>query len=175
MSHSSDNHGSASGHVSSLLDYLKIFGALLVLTVVTVGVSYAGLGKASIAVAMVVALVKAFLVAAYFMHLKYDEKFNILVFVSALLFMSIFFVVTATDLGYRGDVVPEEDTFVLQREEQARADEQKRLDAAAKLNPPPAPPAPGQGESLPPVQPGVQPPAPPPAPVAPVPAPAGVH
>ena len=166
--HDQGSGGHGHGHVASLFDYIKIFGALLVLTVITVGVSYAGLGKASIYVAMGVAVVKAFLVAAFFMHLKYDEKFNVLVFVSALLFLSIFFVIVATDLGYRGDVNPEEDTFVLQHEDAAKAKEQKRLDAEAKLHPPVVPARPGQ----PPVQPGAQPATAQPAPSAPSPSPA---
>ena len=51
--------------------YLKVFGALAVLTVVTVGVSYIDLGgSANIAVALTIALFKAGLVATFFMHLK---------------------------------------------------------------------------------------------------------
>ncbi len=55
--------------------YVMVFVALAVLTVVTVAISYLHLPTAlAIAVAMVVATVKAGLVAGYFMHLLSEEK-----------------------------------------------------------------------------------------------------
>ncbi len=55
--------------------YVMVFVALAVLTVVTVAISYLHLPTPlAIAVAMVVATVKASLVAGYFMHLLSEEK-----------------------------------------------------------------------------------------------------
>ncbi len=55
--------------------YVMVFVALAVLTVVTVAISYLQLPTAlAISVAMVVATVKASLVAGYFMHLLSEEK-----------------------------------------------------------------------------------------------------
>ncbi len=55
--------------------YVMVFVALAVLTVVTVAISYLPLPTAlAISVAMVVATVKAGLVAGYFMHLLSEEK-----------------------------------------------------------------------------------------------------
>ena len=55
--------------------YVMVFTALAVLTVVTVAISYLHLPTAlAISVAMVVATVKAGLVAGYFMHLISEEK-----------------------------------------------------------------------------------------------------
>ncbi len=55
--------------------YVMVFVALAVLTVVTVALSYLHLPTAlAISVAMVVATVKAGLVAGYFMHLLTEEK-----------------------------------------------------------------------------------------------------
>ncbi len=55
--------------------YVMVFVALAVLTVVTVALSYLHLPTAlAISVAMVVATVKAGLVAGYFMHLLSEEK-----------------------------------------------------------------------------------------------------
>ncbi len=55
--------------------YVMVFVALAVLTVVTVAISYLHLPTAlAISVAMVVATVKASLVAGYFMHLLSEEK-----------------------------------------------------------------------------------------------------
>jgi len=55
--------------------YWKIFAALLVLTVVTVGVSYIQFGVAlGVTVALIIALTKGSLVASYFMHLIGERK-----------------------------------------------------------------------------------------------------
>jgi cytochrome c oxidase subunit 4 len=60
---------------SHLRVYLMVFVALAVLTVVTVAISYLQLPTAlAITLAMVVATVKASLVAGYFMHLLSEEK-----------------------------------------------------------------------------------------------------
>lgn len=92
-------------HVTPLGTYLTIYFVLLVLTVVTVAVSYMGLPPLqSITVAMLVAMVKATLVGAWFMHLKYDAKFNVFTFIAALWFMASFFVFTFYDLASRGMV-----------------------------------------------------------------------
>lgn len=59
--------------------YLAVFGVLLFLTVVTVGISYLHLAlPIAIGLALAIATVKASLVAAFFMHLS-TEKSIILV------------------------------------------------------------------------------------------------
>jgi|SRR5678815_3867356 cytochrome c oxidase subunit 4 len=51
--------------------YLMVFGTLLVLTLITVGVSYLDLPEfETVIVALTIATVKASLVAMFFMHLK---------------------------------------------------------------------------------------------------------
>jgi cytochrome c oxidase subunit IV len=55
--------------------YYKIFGALLVLTVVTVAVSYLHLPHTeAVIVALAIATLKASLVAMFFMHLKGERR-----------------------------------------------------------------------------------------------------
>ena len=55
--------------------YWKIAGALMVLTVATVGVSYIQFGVAmGIVVALIIAATKGSLVASYFMHLIGERK-----------------------------------------------------------------------------------------------------
>ena len=59
----------------SVKTYYTIFGALMVLTIVTVGVSYLHLPVAmAVLVALVVATVKGSLVALFFMHLIDERK-----------------------------------------------------------------------------------------------------
>ena len=88
-------------HVSPLSLYIKVLVGLFILTGLTYAVSYADLGPASLPVAMIVAAMKATLVCAFFMHLKYDDKFHVFIFVSSLLFVAIFFTFTIFDLSSR--------------------------------------------------------------------------
>lgn len=67
MSHHEMTAEEVSHHVRT---YLKVFGALLVLTVITVGVFYLHLPiVGAVVVALIVASIKGSLVACYFMHL----------------------------------------------------------------------------------------------------------
>lgn len=70
--------------------YYVVFVALLCLTAVTVGVSYLHLNRPiAIAVALVIAAVKAGLVAAVFMHLISERK----VIYAVLLITALFFAI----------------------------------------------------------------------------------
>lgn len=61
-------------HAPNIKLYLTIFGALMFLSVVTVAVSYLHLPVAgAVLVALIIASIKAGLVAAYFMHLKGEK------------------------------------------------------------------------------------------------------
>jgi len=56
-------------------NYMAVFIALIILTAIEVGVAQAGLPhKAMVILLVALALIKAGLVAQYFMHLKYDAK-----------------------------------------------------------------------------------------------------
>jgi len=54
--------------------YLAVFAGLLALTLVTVLVSYVDLGLMNVVVALLIASVKASLVALFFMHLKGESR-----------------------------------------------------------------------------------------------------
>jgi len=83
---------------------LGIGGTLLFLTFVTVWIAGFDLGPLNFTVAMIVATIKALLVALFFMNLYYDRKENAVIFAASFLFLIIFIVLTATDLFFRGDV-----------------------------------------------------------------------
>ena len=79
--HSTTAHGHGHGHDAhdvskAVRKYLFVFGALLVGTIVTVVASYWDFGSSTIniAVALLIASVKAALVAGYFMHLIDERK-----------------------------------------------------------------------------------------------------
>lgn len=93
-------------HVLPISVYLGVWGALVVLTAITVGVSRLDFGAGNTVVAMIIATIKASLVGLYFMHLRYDKKFNAVVFLAGLLFVSIFFFPTLIDVTSRGDLDP---------------------------------------------------------------------
>src|SRR5687768_14339077 len=107
---SSDAHGHGHGHggadhvphVLPLLTYFKTFGALLVLTVVTVGASYVDLGVLNTPIALLIATTKATVVAMIFMHLYYDQKFFAIIFSSSIIFLAIFLTLTMFDTEARG-------------------------------------------------------------------------
>ena len=73
--------------------YVRVFLALGILTVLTVGVSYLHMPLAmAIAVALFIALVKGSLVAAFFMHLASEKKiiYAILALAGAFFFVLLF-------------------------------------------------------------------------------------
>jgi cytochrome c oxidase subunit 4 len=106
-----DHFDEVQEHISPVSAYLKVLAALFVLTALTYAVSFANLGSASLPVAMIVAVTKAALVCAYFMHLRYDNKYHLFVFVSTILFVSIFFTFTLFDLESRDRILDQQDTF----------------------------------------------------------------
>ena len=124
-------------HIMPMKTYYMVYGALLVCTALTYAVSELGpsMGVAagsatSIAIAMAVAFTKAFLVAAWFMHLKYDTRFNVFTFMSALWFMSVFFIFTMFDIGSRERVTEITGHFDWRVENQAQAEAAAPAEAA---------------------------------------------
>lgn len=77
--------------------YFVVWILLLCFTVTTVWVAYHNFGIFNIVVAMGIASVKAALVILYFMHLKYDNRTNQVVFISAFFFLFIFIALTLSD------------------------------------------------------------------------------
>src|SRR5215472_1929077 len=99
-----DDDGAVHAHIATSQFYWGIFGALIVLTLATVKVSYYDFGPANIIIALLIATMKASLVAAFFMHLRHDNLFNTIAFLAAFLFLAIFILLTYDDLGYRARV-----------------------------------------------------------------------
>lgn len=82
----------------------RVFGALIVLTIITVAVAYVSLGPLDTPVALLIAASKATLVVLYFMHLKYDNPVNALTFTIGLIFVGIFIGITLVDTIFWGDL-----------------------------------------------------------------------
>lgn len=120
MKQDGSGHGASADesapHVTPLPVYFAVFGALLVLTVITVGVSLLGLPPTeSFIVAMLVAIVKASVVALWFMHLISEKRFYSFILLSTVFFMGLFFVLTLVDLSSRDATAIEETPRYWQR------------------------------------------------------------
>lgn len=103
---SASHHHDEIAHVMPVRLLLGVWGALMVLTVITVAVTSVDLGsRINLTVAMAIATVKAGLVATYFMHLRWDRPFHTLVFLGSLLFVSLFISMTLLDKSeYERDI-----------------------------------------------------------------------
>lgn len=100
MSASHDaTHGKSVGHIVPLSLLVKVFGGLIVLTVITVAASYVDFGELNLVVALAIAVVKASLVVLFFMHLLWDKPFNAIVFVGCLIFVGLFISFALLDTG----------------------------------------------------------------------------
>lgn len=111
--HAHHDGGDVHAHISPFGFMVAIFGALIVLTVVTVGASYFDFGSANLIVAILVATTKASLVATFFMHLKYDKAFNATIFVMSFVFLGLLLYFTSLDIGTRGTYDPDNGAVVL--------------------------------------------------------------
>lgn len=94
-------------HISTDKTLWSVAGALFILTIITVGVHYLALPHPwSIIVAMIVAVMKASLVALFFMNLYWDEKFNTLLFLSSLVFLALLVGLSMIDTLFRTPIIP---------------------------------------------------------------------
>jgi len=91
-------------HITPIKTYLAVATLLLVLTIVTVAVSFVNLGPFNVTVALAIASLKALLVAFFFMHLFYDNKLYLVIFSMALIFLTIFLTFTMFDTTTRGSI-----------------------------------------------------------------------
>jgi caa(3)-type oxidase subunit IV len=93
-------------HVLTPKMAVKIWGALMVMTVVTVVVARFDFGSLNLLIAMLIATIKASLVILYFMGMKFEGYENRVIFFSSLVFGSIFFILTGVDLFTRSEARP---------------------------------------------------------------------
>jgi len=97
-SHNADNvRRGGHVHVVPPKVLLVVYGALLLLTIITVEVTNFELGNWNVWVALLVALIKAGVVALYFMHLRWDSPFNAICLIAALFFVCIFIGIAVLD------------------------------------------------------------------------------
>ncbi len=86
-----------SEHIVSKTIYFLIFGALMVLTVVTYMVALVDLGPMNVVVALGVAVTKAVLVVLFFMHVRYSTRLTKIVVIAGFFWLAILIVLTLSD------------------------------------------------------------------------------
>ena len=88
-------------HIPSVKILVAVWAALICLTWTTVGVSYLELGEWNVVVALVIALIKASLVAWIFMGVRFSAPMTRLFVVAGLVWLTIMIVITSGDYTTR--------------------------------------------------------------------------
>ena len=99
--HDGAEHDEGEHHGPGLGVYFGVFGALLVLTGVTVAAAFTDLGHFSAFVAVGIAAVKATMVVLYFMHVRYSTRLIGLYAASGFLFVAILLGITMSEVADR--------------------------------------------------------------------------
>jgi cytochrome c oxidase subunit IV len=84
-------------HVVPVRIYFSVFGALIVLTALTVYASSVDLGPYNITVALAIAFGKAALVVLYFMHVRYGSNLTKIVVIAAFVWLVLLLVLAMSD------------------------------------------------------------------------------
>lgn len=95
-----------SEHTTSRTPYFLVFGALMVLTVLTVIVANLNLGWANDVVALTIAVIKALLVLWFFMHLRYSTRLMVITALAGFFWLAILIALTLNDYLTRGSLFP---------------------------------------------------------------------
>ncbi|HAN79699.1 MAG TPA: cytochrome-c oxidase [Bacteroidales bacterium] len=88
-------------HIVPYWSHAWVWVALLILTIVTVAIADIHLPMLTVVVALLVATVKASIVAIYFMHLKFDSKVLAIMFIVTMIIFIAFMSVTFLDYSFR--------------------------------------------------------------------------
>lgn len=97
-----EHPGHGEHHIIPLKTYYAVFVVLIVLLLATVGAAFLELGPLNLPLALAIAIAKAAVIMAYFMHLKYSSRLVILFALSAFIFLGILFLFTLNDYYARG-------------------------------------------------------------------------
>lgn len=101
MENNNNHHNEEEHHIVSYASNIKVWIVLLILTWVTITAAYLNFGNLAVAVALIIATIKAGVVLAYYMHLKFDSKILTLFFIITMAVFTSFIVLTFFDYAYR--------------------------------------------------------------------------
>ena len=88
-------------HMMSYTKLALVLLVLLILTGVTVGVSYMDMGILNVPIALGIACLKVSFVLLFFMHLKYEGKAITISFLGTIFFLAIMISFTFWDVAFR--------------------------------------------------------------------------
>ena len=101
--HSASHHGPK----KPVRVYMLTLVALLILTVITVVVAQFDLGQANVFAAILIATVKATVVALFFMHLLHDKPMNSIILGTALVMLGLLLSFSFMDSSTRINLLPQ--------------------------------------------------------------------
>ena len=90
-----------SKHIMEYKTQALVLAGLLMLTGITVGVSFINLGPFNVWVALLIASIKGSLVLMFFMHLKYESRVLIISFLGTIFFLTIMISFIFWDVAFR--------------------------------------------------------------------------
>ncbi len=88
-------------HIVPYKTYLYVLGALIALTLVSVGAIHIQFGSLTIFVALLLASIKSALVLTYFMHLKFDNKILQILVPAIFILVGLVIFITFLDYNFR--------------------------------------------------------------------------
>jgi cytochrome c oxidase subunit 4 len=89
-------------HIVPPRNYYAVFAALIVLTILTIAVSFIHLGEWHTVVGLTIAVCKALLVILIFMHVWYSSRLTWLIILASLYWLGIMIAYTLNDYWTRG-------------------------------------------------------------------------
>jgi len=93
-----DNH---ENHITPYLTHGRVLVALLTLTFITISITGFHLGPLTVAVALLIACFKGFVVLTYFMHLKYEQPIFRIMVIGVFLLFFLIIAITFFDYAFR--------------------------------------------------------------------------
>ena len=99
-------------HICPVRLYVCVFLALMVFTVITVGVALVDMGIMNNVVMLAIAVFKASLVIFIFMHLKYNPKILWFIAIGAFVWLGIMLALTLSDVMTRGWMPNQPETWL---------------------------------------------------------------
>jgi cytochrome c oxidase subunit 4 len=100
-----DAHDHGLSHVLPWQVLVGVLGVLLFFTWATVAVRGIDLGSMNLIIAMIIATIKAVLVMAIFMHLRWDNPYHSLWFLGSFVFVALFISIALLDKSeYEPDI-----------------------------------------------------------------------
>jgi cytochrome c oxidase subunit 4 len=88
-------------HIIPYRTFLSILALLITLTLTSVAVTQIYLGTLTVAIALIIAVIKSSFVLRIFMHLKFENKIFSIAVIAVVVILSLVIIITLLDYIYR--------------------------------------------------------------------------